>query len=283
MAQQYYTLVAGLREYELDAENKGFDTPAIIDYVYGQLSERDREYLEMFYAYYDIENIINILAGRARFSSLGNFSRRELEEELEAPADLPPFVRTVLAAYKNPDDSEDDETYRTRSIEKALFTAYYRECEKSRCRFIRDWYAFDRNLRNITAAYTARRLGRHVAEELVGDGYVVDMLARSTSSDFGLRGELDYMDRIMAALDEESNVIEREQAVDLLRWDMADELTVFDYFNVNAVLAYLVKVNAVHRWMALDPVRGREMFRNLMASISSEGFLREEQAENSPV
>lgn len=279
MSRQYYTLVAGLREYVLDAENKGFDARDIIDEIRGELSGRDRKYLELFYTYYDIENIINILVGRAQFSTLGNFSRKDLEKEMKAPDRLPDFITATLAAYEDPDDPEYDEMDFTKTLEKALWTAYYQACEKSECRFIREWYAFDRDLRNLIAAYTARRLGIHVADELVGDGYVVRSLSRSSAGDFGLTGELEYLDIVMAATGEEGNMVEKEHMIDLLRWKMAEELTTFDYFNINAVLAYLVKVNIVHRWVALDTTRGRQMLRRLLASMSSEELFKEEQAE----
>ncbi|MDL2319626.1 DUF2764 domain-containing protein [Alistipes sp. OttesenSCG-928-B03] len=279
MTKQYYSLVAGLREYQLDADNKGFDAPAIVGEVREELSGGDLRHLALFYTYYDIGNIISLLAGRAQFSALGNFTREELVQEMKTPSQLPRFVSDILAAYANPDDPEYDEVDRTKAVEKALFTAYYAECERSKCRFLRDWYTFDRNLRNVTAAYNARRLGLSVADEVVGAGYVAETMGRSSAADFGLRGELDYLDRVLAAMGEEGNLLDKERQLDLLRWDMADELTTFDYFNLNKVLAYLAKVNIIYRWVSLDAQTGREMFQRLMAEMSGEEKLREAEAE----
>lgn len=82
--KDYYCLIAGLREYSLDAEKKGFDAPAIIAEIKEELSARDRRTVELFYTYYDIENIVSLRAGREHFSALGNLSREELQEELHA-------------------------------------------------------------------------------------------------------------------------------------------------------------------------------------------------------
>ena len=68
--KDYYCLIAGLREYSLDAEKKGFDAPAIIAEIKEELSARDRRTVELFYTYYDIENIVSLRAGRAHFSAL---------------------------------------------------------------------------------------------------------------------------------------------------------------------------------------------------------------------
>lgn len=265
---KYYALVAGLREYSLDADNKGFDAPAIVAGVREELSAADRKTLDLFYTYYDIQNIINLLAGRAQFSELGTFSRGELEQEVKTPSCLPKYIGDILAAYASPEDPEYDGVDRTKAIEKALYTAYYLECAKSKNKFIREWYGFDRNLRNVSAAYAARRLGHPVADGIVGEGYVADTIRRSSAADFGLKGELEYIDRVMAAVGEEGNLIDKERMIDLLRWEMADELTTFDYFDLDAVLGYLARVNIVHRWATLDPRHGREMFQRLMASMA---------------
>ena len=74
MARNYYCLVAGLREIALDADRKGFDARSIIESVREELSKGDQQSLELFYGFYDVENLVNLRAGRAQFSTLGNFS-----------------------------------------------------------------------------------------------------------------------------------------------------------------------------------------------------------------
>ena len=46
-AKQYYTLVAGLKEWALDADTKGFDAREIIDSVVEQLDGRDADAVRM--------------------------------------------------------------------------------------------------------------------------------------------------------------------------------------------------------------------------------------------
>lgn len=266
-ATNYYTLVAGLREYALDADNKGFDAQAIVGELFEALTERDAKQVRLLNAYYDCENLAALRAGRSSFSPLGNFAREELAEELKNPARLPEELARAVRAYNDP-EGEDAETVDTaRSFEKSLFAAYYDLCERKGCRFLRAWAAFDRNLRNLTAAVTARALGRPVEEATVGGGDIVDQLQRSSAADFGLRGELPYLDAVMAAVGDEQNLIEKERKIDLVRWNEALELAAFDYFDINAVLSYLVRVNIVARWTLLDPARGREMFARLLAEL----------------
>jgi hypothetical protein len=147
----------------------------------------------------------------------------------------------------------------------------YALCAASRCAYLREWARFDRNLRNVIAAGTARTKGREVAPSLLsieGDEVAVT-LGRSTAADFNLRGELDFVERLLAALDTAS-VVEKERAIDMIRWDKADALVEEsgDAFGVPAILAYVIKVSIIGRWSALDPVTGREMYNKLVNSIN---------------
>jgi hypothetical protein len=115
----------------------------------------------------------------------------------------------------------------------------------------------------------ARERGVAVDSVTVGGGEVVEQLHRSSAADFGLRGELSYIDALISAMDEQ-NMVEKERKIDLIRWSVASELSTFDYFSLDAVLAYLVRVNLVARWTVLDAKTGREMFNKLMAELDGE-------------
>ena len=282
--KNYYCLVAGLREYTLDADTKGFDAREIIAEIEEELSGADLKAVHLLYGYYDCENIIALRSGREAFNPLGNLTREELEAELEEPKRLPSRVARVIKAYaaaeKADADAEDNEWAKginlEQSFERSLFEAYYEECALSGSRFLREWAAFDRTLRNISAAAVARSLGRAVAGVTVGKGDVVEQLQRSSAADFGLRGELLYIDAVIAAVNDEQNLLEKERKIDLIRWNEAGELVTFDYFDINAVMAYLVKVNMVARWSVLDVRHGREMFERLLAELDGKDLINKQ-------
>ena len=272
--KNYYCLVAGLREYTLDADTKGFDAKEIVDEILEELSTADAAAVRLLYGYYDCENIIALRAGRAAYNPLGNISREQLENELKQPALLPEAVARVVRAYNEPEGEWAEGLDMTYSFEKAIFTAYYAECAASKCRFLREWAEFDRTLRNVAAAAVARTLDRTIDGVTVGGGDVVEQLHRSSAADFGLRGELAYIDAVIAAVNDEQNLVEKEHKIDLVRWDYAAELSSFDYFNINAVLSYLVKINIVARWSILDVKRGREMLERLMAELDGKELVK---------
>jgi hypothetical protein len=272
--KNYYCLVAGLREYTLDADTKGFDAKEIVDEILEELSTADAAAVRLLYGYYDCENIIALRAGRAAYNPLGNIAREQLENELKQPALLPEAVARVVRAYNEPEGEWAEGLDMTHSFEKAIFTAYYAECAASKCRFLREWAEFDRTLRNVAAAAVARTLDRTIDGVTVGGGDVVEQLHRSSAADFGLRGELAYIDAVIAAVNDEQNLVEKEHKIDLVRWDYAAELSSLDYFNINAVLSYLVKINIVARWSLLDVKRGREMLERLMTELDGKELVK---------
>jgi hypothetical protein len=226
------------------------------------------------YGYYDCENIIALRAGRSAYNPLGNIAREELADELAMPKRLPEAMARVVRAYADSEGEDAEGLDMSRSFEKALLTAYYEECAKSKCRFLREWSDFDRTLRNVAAAIVARAAGRSIESVTIGGGDVVDQLQRSSAADFGLRGEVAYIDSVIAAVNDEQNLVEKEHKIDLVRWEQASELSGFDYFNINAILSYLAKINIVARWALLDPKRGREMFERIMAELDGKELVK---------
>ena len=57
----------------------------------------------------------------------------------------------------------------------------------------------------------------------------------------------------------------------------AEELAAFDYFDIDAILSYLVRVNLVARWSRLDPAHGREMFARLVEALDGRKLIENKQ------
>lgn len=272
-------MVAGLKEWTLESDAKGFDVAEIRDEILEAISDSDRQAVRELYAYYDCENIIAAHAGRDRYNPLGNLSKEEVEAVFSecCYSKLPKAVAEVVKRYNEADDDErDDEVALDDRFERAVFEAYYLGLEKSKCSFLKAWGEFDRNLRNIAAAVAAREANRSISDVVVGRGEVVEQLTRSSAADFGLRGELQYIDSVIAAVSDERNIVEKERKIDAIRWAEAEDIVVFDFFNINFILSYLVKVNIVARWNMLSPEVGRRMLERLMQELDSKELVNKQ-------
>ena len=147
----------------------------------------------------------------------------------------------------------------------ALDEDFYAVALKHRNRFIRNWFRFDLNLRNAKVRWLNERLGRPLKQDvLTGENPEAE---DADIEGFRFRaGEFEEA----AALEEvlaKTNLLSREKALDDLVWKKADELTVFDYFDLEAVLAFIVKLKIADRWLVLDPEEGRERFRRLVKEV----------------
>ena len=63
------------------------------------------------------------------------------------------------------------------------------------------------------------------------------------------------------------DILSRERGIDDLMWDKIDKLTVFNYFDIDAILGFITKLNIVARWYRLDEQTGREMFKRLVDEV----------------
>lgn len=212
--RQYYCLVAGLREYTLEADAKGFDARAIIDGILDQVTPGDAKKIRLLQGWYDCENRIHLHRGSALFDPLGNLTREQLEQQAKLPE-----------ADDRVEDEQDD-----RPFDRTVWEAYYAACARSKSPFLRAWSAFDRDLRL----------------------------------------------RAVSLVADEPNLLEKERKLDRIRWAEAEELSTFDYFNADTLLAYLVKVDIVARWARLDERTGREMLGRLISDLEGGGLINKQ-------
>jgi hypothetical protein len=101
--------------------------------------------------------------------------------------------------------------------------------------FVRAWRAVDTHIRNAVARARAARARRDATPYLREAGEPFD-------------GTLDHRIGEAFAL---PDPLQREQALDRIRWDKLDALAGTDPFAPRAVLAYGLKLRLVARWAAL--------------------------------
>lgn len=266
-SNNYYSLVAGLRTWALESDTKGFDLKSILSDIEEGVSKKDWKAVKLLYTYYDVENLVSRFSGSESFNPLGWMTRDEVAQALREPAILPDWLSGVVIAYTSEAQDEDVDT--SLPFSKALFGAYLGECMRSSSAFLREWIETDFTIRNIVAATVAREKHLAVSSLTVGDSDTVRQIESSQQQDFGLRAELPWIEGLLAAVSEEKDMVSKERRIDRIRWDLVDERSQFSYFNMDAILAYLVHCNLVARWMVLDEKTGREMFRRMVDSFSA--------------
>ena len=122
---------------------------------------------------------------------------------------------------------------------------------------------------NILTAMIARKNGWNVADYIQGDTEVNEMIRTNSSRDFDLSLEYDYVKDLMKIVDEEDPV-QKERYIDAFKWVWLDEQTFFNPFSIEAVFAYLCKLEMLQRWERLDPEQGKATFERIIDELRGE-------------
>ncbi len=261
---QYYYLVAGLPELFFEADNRKLDFLSIRDWLKQNLEGNDLELIDTLSLHYDNDNVLSFINNRNTFSERGLVPRDVYDDVKSNLKQFPSYIADFFTELYTERDEEvlanEDEEELQKSVEVGLYNRFYDYVASYNNEFLQKWFCFDRQLRNILAATNARKLGKEVAPILVGNDSINVALSHSQALDFGMRGELPLMDKLMPIL-EISNLFEREKKIDMLRWDFIDEANTFNYFNIDKVMGYLLKAEIIDRWVKFDPVLGDALLK----------------------
>lgn len=130
---------------------------------------------------------------------------------------------------------------------------FYEQALAQKNRFLREYFGFDLAVRNAKVRHLNKALGRPEG---------TDIFLPIEEPDQELEATLDK-------IYEDTDILAKERAIDRLVWEKIDEITTFDYFDIDAIMGFLAKLHIAQRWMVLDEESGRAMFRQLTREVRS--------------
>jgi hypothetical protein len=264
MSRNYYCLVAGLPNISFEDSKLSYGSADLLADLKDSIHEDDYKYFELFRLRTDNDNIFTILSGlERRFFDNGNYNLYQLEEMIEEPVKAVSYIREFIDEFDK--TNEDIDTYRKKLT--ASYCEYVLSCDNL---FLKNWFELEFNIRNIFAALNSRKHGLEIEKAVVDINDVSEALKKSTLRDFGLGGTLEYMEKLLTIF-QISDLMAREKAVDLFKWDWLEDNTLFDYFTVEKLLSHYIKLSTIERWITLDPETGKELFNRLIRELEKEG------------
>lgn len=134
-------------------------------------------------------------------------------------------------------------------------------------KFVRAWFAFNRDMNNVLVAQICRKHGFDPKAQIVGEGEVAEHLrTHTTQKDFGLNEVMDDPQELLA-LAQIEDLMQREKTMDAIRFTWLQDQTEFDFFSAEMVFAYYLEVVMLHRWSILTVEQGEKIFRELVADM----------------
>ena len=268
----YYCLVTGLPELSLEDGKLSYTVANFKTEIYPELSKSDKKLVDLFYLKYDNQNLLALLKDKEAVvdESLGNYSADELlgviasfKEETAPDKKFPSYFYEFSELYLN---TPEEERF---GIEDKLHGFYYHYAMKCGNKFVSDWFELNLNVNNILAAMAARKYKMDVTKVSVGSNFVAEALRSSNARDFGLADDLEYFEQL-TRINDTVDLVEREKKIDLLKWNWMEDNTFFNYFTIEKIFVFLMKLEMIERWVSLDKDKGNEMFRKLIDQLKDE-------------
>lgn len=264
-SRKYYYFITSLPALALDDYK---DPMRVRDFV-GELEEvldqKHKNYVFDIVSLRDNRDLLDILLGETyNVQSVNSLMTRQQWEEVIRDEDIKVrgYVRSFISSFKQ--HERDDIPLNRRQAQDLLCYFFYQHMLAHENDFIRRYFTFDLNLRNVVAALNARKFGLSGAEFVAADGdLVISKLKSSSLSDFGLSGELDYIVRLVEIF-EHGDLVATEKYLDTLRWRKIDEINTFSYFEIEVILGFFLKLMMCERWLRLEPKKGHEVFERLI-------------------
>ena len=274
----YYCMIAGLPDIDLQDTKPGMSIEDMREQCEEQLTQQDKKLLFYFFLHFDCVNLVKLLKNpEAKIDQWGNFTLDQLRDLITSATELnfnvhryPSFMSIFAREFAfNKDKAgyfpEDEMAYQF--LDYAI-----RTCPN---RMMRRWYKLNLDITNILTAMLARVQGWSVSDFIKGEGEVQEMIRENKTKDFNLGHELDYIPQLMKIVDEEDPV-RKEKMIDAFKWIWLDERTFFEPFSMEAVFAYLCKLQMQERWAKLDVEQGKETFQKIIDDLRSEAQVPEE-------
>ena len=269
----YYCLVTGLPELSLEDGKLSYTVANFKTEIYPLLSKTDKKLVDLYYLKFDNRNLLSLLKDRGAVvdASLGNYSADELlgliasffKEKKVSDKKFPTYFYEFTELYLNTPDEE------RVGFEDKLYGFYYDYAIKCGNKFVSTWFELNLNVNNILAALTARKYKMEISKVPVGNNLIADALRTSNARDFGLADELEYFDQLVR-INDTVDLVEREKKIDMLKWFWLEENTFFNYFSIEKIFVFLMKLEMIERWVSLDKEKGNELFRKLIDQLKNE-------------
>ena len=296
---KYYYLVAGLPNISFDDSKPPCAAATFKDELKVYLSNVDSRLLGIFLLDVDNRNLLKLLQNPGfEPEPGGNISSDEIAELIAGiesereeektfvnrnkrlPAYFESFARSLIEEAE-----KEKEKGKTQSPvipwDDRLSTLYYDYAMNCGCPFVAAWFELNLNINNILAALVCRKYKLDRANYIVGSNDTAVKLRTSNARDFDLGDSLEYLPNLMR-IAEEPDMLQRERRIDLLKWEWLDVQTFVRIFDIDSVLAYLLKLQIMERWTALDKQAGEQRFRGLVGAMKrgSDNALEEFKRNN---
>lgn len=271
--RQYHCFVAGLADLAFDSSKGVMEMADFLKELKTILHPEDFSKVSVLLLPSDNINLVAFLKGSAELPDPhGNFSLTDFEEQkrviqsiIKEDDILLPYMVEFMRDWFNSENGIDKT-----ETDKRLTEGYIRTGLASGNSFLEKWIRFDSDLKNILALVNSKMLGVDAVNHIIGDDPLAKRLREIhlSGKDFQIPVEPEYVPGLFR-IAVESEFLEREKKSDIARWDFINSENFFEYFTIDLILGYIIKLSIVIRWKLLDPETGKIMLNRLVKDMEA--------------
>ena len=197
-----------------------------------------------------LQNILSGFGAEVPYSVHGvDFWKEQVKNPREGPEFILEFLENRDGGVSAPHDLD------------RLIEAYYSYVlDTSRNEFLKSYFQFELDLKNIIAAWRARQKDFPPGEHVIGDNDITRALSRSNAEDFGLGSEYPWIEKIIGA----SDPLQLQTAVEMVLWDFLVSESDSEFaFSFSVILAYMLRLKILEKRLGLDSEAGVDIVRQL--------------------
>lgn len=265
---RYHYLISGLPDLSFDEQKEIFTISDFKQMLKDSLHEEDYEQVKLIFLKDDNENLLNFLeTGEIQTDLHGTFTIADFKEMREDSSfitgeenNFPPYMAEIMK------EGEGDENFNRVEYRHLLADKYYDHIMENGGSFIKEFTRLDYNIENLRAFLESGKYKMDQERFITGNNSLANHLHQSISRSLTKDPEFELFDEVVS-ISEIKSIAEKEMKFDQLKWQLIEEMTFFEYFNINWILGYLHKLFILRRWARLDTRKGEEKLRKIITGL----------------
>lgn len=225
------------------------------------LSQSDFEKTKVIRLFFDLENIRSLWR-KEPLDSRGIFDENSLEEALIIGTGLPSYVYDFLEKYDHLNERLSHFPY--------IISAYFQNEIPKAEGFLKKYLIFERSLRLVLVVLRARKFNRDLLVELQyenpDDPLIAQILSQKDSKTYDPPEEFQIVKTIFEEFSDDPAALNKALAE--YRFQKLDEMIGLKVFSIDYILAYLIKLIYVERWLEQDSNKGLQIIKKIIQGAS---------------
>ncbi len=263
MTVPYQYIVAGLPDIILNEVKVDISLSSFIKDIQEQIPPKDATLLS--YVGYPIDNrnlLIKLLHKNDPILQIGNFTEQELQEEIKSPDLLPDYMQEYLAAY-----NESTSIIPNLSWENQLYWLFHEHANLLENRFLKEWFSFELDLRNILTAIKCRTTKSPFEDHIICRNEVTALILKSNAPDFTLPSKVPWADDLLAI--DFYSVDRSEEKLANFRLEQLEDMAEAELFSIETIIQTGIALSIKERWNLLDHTAGKKKLEKIINELES--------------